>query len=157
MNSDVYANQVLKGGNFPEISAIAGKGWPFQQDSAPSRRSEETFPYLRNNAPAPIGELPPESLDLNPLDYPIWSILAQDVNSHNPARYDDLRACITRAVKKMGQGVEPEECGEFAPRNDLCISERAGHFRRLLNENYWGNRKTSRFSFGKAHPESSAA
>ena len=132
MNSDVYVNQVLKGGYFPEISAIAGKDWSFQQDGAPSRRSKQTFSYLRNNTPAFIGEWPPKSPDLNPLDYSIWSILAQDVNSQNPEDYNDLRACITRAVKKLDQETASKACGEFAMRIDLCISERGGHFEHLL-------------------------
>ena len=48
----------------------------FQQDSAPARRARDTIELLRDNTPDFIAPdmWPPNSPDLNPVDYVIWSV-----------------------------------------------------------------------------------
>jgi len=46
----------------------------FQQDGAPAHRSRHTVAYLRSNVPDFIEpeNWPPNSPDLNPVDYAVW-------------------------------------------------------------------------------------
>ena len=53
----------------------------FQQDGAPAHRSLHTVAYLRSNVPEFIEpeNWPPNSPDLNPVDYAVWEALQQMV------------------------------------------------------------------------------
>ena len=53
----------------------------FQQDSAPAHRARSTVKFLRHETPDFISpELwPPNSPDLNPVDYKIWDCLQERV------------------------------------------------------------------------------
>ena len=46
----------------------------FQQDGAPAHRSRHTVAYLRSNVPefTEPENWPPNSPDLNPVDYAVW-------------------------------------------------------------------------------------
>jgi len=54
----------------------------FQQDSAPAHRAQETVALLSRETPdfiLPPWLWPPNSPDLNPVDYHVWSVLEQRV------------------------------------------------------------------------------
>jgi len=53
----------------------------FQQDGAPAHRARHTVAYLRSNVPEFIKpeNWPPNSPDLNPVDYAVWGALQQMV------------------------------------------------------------------------------
>ena len=53
----------------------------FLQDGAPSHRSRQTQQYLAENTPQFISkdDWPPNSPDLNPLDYSVWNALSEKV------------------------------------------------------------------------------
>ena len=53
----------------------------FQQDSAPGHRARDTVKFLEQITPAFISPdlWPPNSPDLNPVDYKIWGIVQQRV------------------------------------------------------------------------------
>ena len=55
----------------PDIRAISGDFFIFQQDSAPAHRARETVALLQREVPAFIAPnlWPPNSPDLNPVDY----------------------------------------------------------------------------------------
>ena len=65
----------------PTIKHIAGDAFVFQQDSAPARRARDTIQLLEQETPDFIGlDLwPPNSPDLNPVDYKIWGVMWQHV------------------------------------------------------------------------------
>ena len=128
----MYVNDVLKNGYFPEINAIAGKDWSFQQDGAPSRRSLPAMAFLKRHTPAFIKNWPPNSPDLNPLDYAIWSILASDVNAQGPKDHSELRAAVTRAVRNLGQGAAGSMCSQIAKRPELCVQRKGGRIEHML-------------------------
>jgi len=69
----------------PAIHGIAGDMFVFQQDSTPAHRARDTLAFLARETPQFIGPelLPPNSLDLNPVDYTVWvscRTLIQDVD-----------------------------------------------------------------------------
>ena len=75
----------------PAIIRLFQRHWVFQQDGAPSHKSEDTQNLNRDNVPEFIsidispqrnnGEWPPNSPDLNVMDYSIWSILEAEACS----------------------------------------------------------------------------
>jgi len=61
------------------IRRLSGNDFIFQQDGAPSHRLKHIMAYLKTNVPSFIqpSNWPPNSPDLNPVDYSIWGALQQ--------------------------------------------------------------------------------
>ena len=68
-----YYRNVLLGQHLPAIRSIAGEFFTFQQDNAPAHRAGDTVEFLFRNTPDFISPLlwPPNSPDLNPVDYEV--------------------------------------------------------------------------------------
>jgi len=64
----------------------------FQQDSAPAHRAKETVDLRSTETPAFILPTlwPPNSLDLNPVDYKVWSVLQEQVYKVKVNDVDEL-------------------------------------------------------------------
>jgi len=63
----------------PAIKHLAGDTFVFYQDSAPAHRARDTIQLLQREMPDFIGPdlWPPNSPDLNPVDYKIWGVMQQ--------------------------------------------------------------------------------
>jgi hypothetical protein len=81
VNGAYYRDHLLSEELLPAIRSIAGDVFVFQQDSAPAHRARETIELLRRETPDFIGPdmWPPNSADLNPVDYRIWSVMQERV------------------------------------------------------------------------------
>ena len=79
VNGQYYRDVVLSQQMLPAIKHIAGDAFVFQQDSAPAHRARDTIQLLQQETPDFIGRdlWPPNSPDLNPLDYKIWGVMRQ--------------------------------------------------------------------------------
>ena len=79
VNSVYYCEQVLQNGLLPDIRLQSGDDYIFQQDGAPAHRSRHTVACLTLNVPEFIeaDNWPPNSPDLNLVDYLIWRYLQQ--------------------------------------------------------------------------------
>jgi len=68
----------------------------FQQDNAPAHRAKETVDLLSTETPAFILPTlwPPNSPDLNPVDYKVWSGLQEQVYKVKVNNVDELRQRI---------------------------------------------------------------
>jgi len=73
VNGAYYRNVLLLQQLLPTICQVSGEFFIFQQDSAPAHRARETFSLLERATPAFISPdlWPPNSPDLNPVDYKI--------------------------------------------------------------------------------------
>jgi len=84
VSPDVSAGQCLKFcDDTPSAAMLTNL---FQRDGAPALRSCHTVAYLRSNVPEFIEpeNWPPNSSDLNPVDYAVWGGIAADgVSSQN--------------------------------------------------------------------------
>ena len=102
----VYIQQVLpvalKYGN-----KTFGKHWTFQQDGANPHIHHLTQKWCQDNFPSFIDKdhWPPNSPDLNPLDYCIWDEFAQCVNWKKVTLKATLIYELKCAVKKIRQDV----------------------------------------------------
>jgi len=74
INDAYYRDSLLRQKLLPAIRRVSGKNFIFQQDSAPAHRARETLQLLRRETPDFISPdlWPPNSPDLNPVDYEIW-------------------------------------------------------------------------------------
>ena len=75
INSVYYHDVLLMQKLLPVIRQISGSEFVFQQDSAPAHRVHQTIELIHRETPDFISpeQWPPNSPDLNPVDYKIWA------------------------------------------------------------------------------------
>ena len=95
-----------------------GKHWTFQQDGANSHIHHLTQKWCQDNFPSFIDKdhWPPNSPDLNPLDYCIWDEFARCVNRKKVTSKATLIDELKRAVKKIRQDVVLQSCSSWTAR-----------------------------------------
>ena len=76
-----YWDVLLKQQMLPVMRRIAGPTYVFQQDSAPAHHARETVQLLQMETPEFIASdlWPPNSPDLNPVDYKVWGLMQERV------------------------------------------------------------------------------
>ena len=96
INSVYYCNNVLEQGLLPEIRHISNNDVVFQQDGAPAHRSRHTVAYPHCNVPEFIEpeNWPPNSPDLNRVDYSVWGALQQMVQRHKISDTEQLKRVL---------------------------------------------------------------
>jgi len=94
VSPDVSAGQCLKFCDDTPSAAMLPN--LFQQDGAPAYRSRHTVAYLHSNVPEFIESenWPPNSPDLNPVDYAVWGALQQMVYHRKISDIDQLKRVL---------------------------------------------------------------
>jgi len=80
INGAYYRDIILRQMLLPDIRAASGSEFfVFQQVIAPSHRAKDTVPLLDQETPdfIPPALWPPNSPDLSPVDYTVWSVLQE--------------------------------------------------------------------------------
>ena len=85
-----------------DIRRVSGDWYIFKQDSAPAHRTRATE-FLERETPQFISPQlwPPNSPDLNPVDYSVWSILQEKVYKTRITDLDNLKHRIRTEWAKM--------------------------------------------------------
>src|SRR6218665_3274490 len=103
VNSQYYCRNVLGDGLLPGIRAICQHHTrPLQQDGAPSHTAKNTVEYRRRENISFIEPdmWPPNSPDLNPVDYAVWGALQQMVYRRRSFTERNNRHRVDQAVTK---------------------------------------------------------
>ena len=101
------------------------------QDGAPSHKYEETQNLIRDifqeafevdiSPQRNNGEWPPNSPNLNVLDYSIWSILEAEACSKPHQSIEALKKSLVAAWNKISQKVIDRAVDDFPKRLQKCI------------------------------------
>jgi len=126
VNSAYYCDRVLKSGLLPDIRRLSGNDFTFQQDGAPSHRSKHTVAFLQTNVPA--FNWPPNSPDLNPVDYSIWGALQQLVYRQKIEDVDHLKQVLNSCWDMISQELIDGAIEQWSKRLSSVIRSRGGHF-----------------------------
>ena len=118
VNIKVYLD-VLKSVVIPCCNQVAGgRSWVWQQDSVPAHKSKETQAWLQKECYnfVPFSHWSPFALDLNPLDYFVWSNVENITNmtSHNTKA--SLTATIRRVFTELPPAFVEKSCSQFRIR-----------------------------------------
>ena len=117
VDHDRYIKEVLpvalKFGN-----DMFGSDWIFQQDSAKPHTHAKSQEWCNNNFPSFIDKnrWPPNSPDLNPLDYCIWNEFVQLIEWDKVTSKTTLISALKRAVHKISKDVVFESCSSWTNR-----------------------------------------
>ena len=106
VNGQYYRDVLLSQQMIPAIKLVAGDTFVFQQDSAPVHHARDTIQLLQRETPDFIGPdlWPPNSPDLNPVDYKIWGVMQQWVYESRVNNVDEFEATSPRRLAWCAAG-----------------------------------------------------
>jgi len=106
----------------------------FQQDSAPAHRARDTIELQRHNTPDFIAPdmWPPNSPDLNPVDYVIWSVMQAPVYQTWVHGIDELRQRLITEWCELEQRIVDDAIDQWRRRLLACVDAEGGHFEHSL-------------------------
>ena len=109
----------------------------FQQDGAPAHTAQRTQDFLLVSCPDFIkkDEWPPNSPDLNPLDYYVWGEMMQRYSTLSPKPTDvnQLKAALQDIWNELPQASIQKAIRGFRQRLQSCIRVEGRHFEQHLH------------------------
>ena len=128
LNANGYI-EVLETVVKPWIQEVAqGRPFVFQQDSAPSHTAHVTQEWLSENFYDHVtpNMWPPNSPDLNPLDYFFWGMIERETNLHAHNTTDSLKAAVIEAMSNMCPAHVIRACNRFRARIEAVLEAQGG-------------------------------
>jgi len=123
VNGQYYRDILLTRDLLPDIKQYSDY-FTFQQDGAPADRARETVELLKVETSdfIPPNLWPPNSPDLNPVDYKIWGILQERVCKTSSKDVDELWRRIAEEWDKLDQRIIDKAVGEWRKRLQACVA-----------------------------------
>jgi len=128
INADAYI-KMLTTNVLPWIRETFPDGnYVWQQDGAPCHTAKKTQAFLQDQMTNFWGKdmWPPNSPDLNPLDYSIWAYMEQEVCKKPHSSVESLKASITRCWGKMDEAYVSKTCQRFRRRLENVVANNGG-------------------------------
>jgi len=134
INGTYYRDVLLGQHLLPAIRSVAGDFFTFQQDNAPAHRAGATVEFLSHNTPDFISPLlwPPNSPDLNPVDYEVCGVLQQRVYHGRIRDVDHLKQCLIEECRCFDQNIIDRAVRQWRVRLRACDRANGGHFEHKL-------------------------
>ena len=119
----------------PVMRKISRDIFIFQQDSAPAHGARETVALLQREVPAFIAPdlWPPNSHDLNPVDYKVWGTMQDRVYQTKVRDIDDLKRRLFDVWDNLEQSVIDDAIDQWRPRLRACVRAKGGILNILYN------------------------
>lgn len=131
VNGAYYRDNLLAQKLLPDIRRISqGEFFVFQQDGAPAHRARDTVSFLERETPdfIPPTLWPPNSPDLNPVDYSIWSVLQEKVYRSRIANVDELKTRLIDEWARFDQSIVDAAISQWRRRLSACVRVNGAHF-----------------------------
>jgi len=134
INGCYYLEVLLSKQLLPAIWQVSGDFFTFQQDSALAHRARETINLLQWETPAFISPdlWPPNSPDLNPVDYKIWGLMRDWVYQKQVKDVNELRERLVEVWAGLQQNVIDDAINQWRRCLHASIRARGGHSEYLL-------------------------
>jgi len=102
----------------------------FQQDGA----TKLTVVFLQQNVPNFIEPFvwPPNSPDINPVDYAVWGALQQDVHRVPIVGLEDLKDRVRTCWASLDQQLINKAIDQWRPRFKTVVKVQGGHIEQLF-------------------------
>lgn len=135
INADYYVNQ-LAPKLLDDAQSLVGNEFIFQQDGAPSHSSRRAQEFIQQRNPGFISkdEWPPNSPDLNPLDFCIWGAMLEQYEAvyPKPTNSVELRTVLGQIWDSLPLELCQRAVLSVRKRLKMCVSEEGDHFQHLL-------------------------
>ncbi|CAK9807113.1 Transposable element Tcb1 transposase [Anthophora quadrimaculata] len=129
ITKEVYL-EVLKRVIKPWMETTAsGRPYLFQQDGAPAHTSHLVQNWLSDNVDMFWSKdfWPPNSPDLNPLDYYVWGVIERQTNKCRHPNVNSLRAAIESEFATIKHDQLKSACSRFRARIEQVIEAEGGY------------------------------
>ena len=113
---------------------MSGDFFMFQQDSTPAHRARKIIKLLQRETPAFISPdlWPPNSPDLNPVNYKICGVMQDRVYQKKVKDVNELRERLVEVWAGLQQNLIDDAIDQWRRRLHACVRARGGHFEYLL-------------------------
>ena len=129
VTSEVYIKQ-LRYKVLPWLKkAYPQRNYVFQQDGALPHTANKSRDFLNRNFAAFWDKdlWPPNSPDLNPLDFAIWGVMDTKARATPHRNLSDLKASIVKAWNEMSADFIIKSCRSFRTRLEAVLEADGGH------------------------------
>ena len=131
VNAEYYRGTLLKD-MIPEMDKLSKKQpYLFMQDGARSHTAKDTMAFLRSQHYLEVLEpdmWPPNSPDLNPVDFCIWGVLGANVyRGRRITDLDQLKDAICEEWEKFPQETIDNAIDSYRQRLRQVVAENGGH------------------------------
>lgn len=135
INADYYVSNLLPK-LFEDCHNLLPHGFIFQQDGAPAHASRQAQGWIQERNPVFIAkdQWPPNSPDLNPLDYHVWGAMLEMYQRHTPKPRNraELQAVLQSIWDNLPQEPINKAVLAFRKRLQACIAAGGKHFEHQL-------------------------
>lgn len=135
INADYYTSNLLPK-LFEDCQNLLPHGFIFQQDGAPAHASHKAQSWIQERNPEFIAkdQWPPNSPDLNPLDYHVWGTMLEMYQQHTPKPKTraELQAVLQSIWDSLPQEPIDKAVLAFRKRMQACIAAEGKHFEHHL-------------------------
>jgi inhibitor of nuclear factor kappa-B kinase subunit alpha len=119
-----------------DCNNLLGNDFVFQQDGAPAHSSHQAQDWLELHCSDFLrkDEWPPNSPDLNPLDFHVWGAMLTEYDKlqSKPETITELRAVLQKIWDKLPQDSIGKTVLSFRKRLQACVRANGGHFEHVL-------------------------
>ena len=135
LNADRY-KQILIHNGIPILDNTYGKdNYVWVQDGAPCHTANSVLAYLKNKLRSrgfwSKGTWPPNSYNLNPLDYSVWEEVDKKANNVFHSNLDSMKAAVDREWTNMSPDYIRKTCRRFRSKLQSCIAAKGGVFEKV--------------------------
>lgn len=118
LNGDMYCEHLLPFYKKEGDLLFGHTNWGFQQDGASSHTVWKAQEWCKNNFKffIPKNRWPPNSPEVNPLDYSIWTQISSQIDYKKIKTIGDLRREIKKTTKKIDMKYVRDVIDVFLPR-----------------------------------------
>lgn len=131
VNAALYVNSLLPK-LIQDCNQLLPNGFVFQQDGAPAHSARLTQQFLEQNVTEFIAkdQWPPNSPDLNPLDYHVWGTMLDKYQQlvPKPKNTAELRAVLQSIWNDLPQAPINRAVLSFRKRLQACVTAEGKHF-----------------------------
>jgi len=134
---DYYVNDLLPK-LLDDCHQLLGQRFIFQQDGdgAPAHAVKMTQQWLAAHCPdfTDKDSWPPDSPDINPLDYHVWGSMLEKFChlSSRPKDIPELKSALMKIWNDLPQDEIRKSTDNFRKRLRACVNADGGHFEHLL-------------------------
>lgn len=135
INADYYVRELLPK-LIDDCQTLMPDGYTFQQDGAPAHTSRQAQDWLQQHTLDFIkkDEWPPNSPDMNPLDFYVWGAMLHKYQQFvpKPQNVAELRGVLQTIWNDLPQESIQNAVLAFRKRLQACSEQGGGHFEHLL-------------------------
>ena len=130
MNSNYYTEQLLPR-LIDDCRQLMNDDFLFQQDGAPAHTLKQAQDWLEHHSPEFVNndKWPPNSPDLNPLDFFIWGVMLDKYDKHStkPKTTAELKIVLQQIWYSLSQEFIQMTVLAFRKRVQACVRSDGGH------------------------------